>query len=333
MPLKPEQNHKFSTSLKLYIMQEELFASGRNIPNIDPTLEVWHWPISVDLFFGGLAAGLLFFAALFYLMKKEDSYPSIVKIAPIVAPVGISIALICLFYDLTHKMYFWRLYLTFRIESPMSFGSWVLLLITPLSFLWVFSYIEDIFPKLRLKNKFLVGIKNFGVSYRKAMAILLIPLSISLGIYTGILLSAFNARPLWNTTILGPLFLASGLTCAAAVILFFGRKNTVERRLLSKITLATLIIQLFLMIHMILGDFAGTEAQFQAVQLLIGGEFTTAFVGVVFILGLLVPVFLEILELRGYRIPVLLPVLLVLLGGLVFRFVMVEAGQLAQYLY
>ena len=314
-------------------MQEELFASGRNIPNIDPTLEVWHWPISVDLFFGGLAAGLLFFAALFYLMKKEDSYPSIVKIAPIVAPVGISIALICLFYDLTHKMYFWRLYLTFRIESPMSFGSWVLLLITPLSFLWVFSYIEDIFPKLRLKNKFLVGIKNFGVSYRKAMAILLIPLSISLGIYTGILLSAFNARPLWNTTILGPLFLASGLTCAAAVILFFGRKNTVERRLLSKITLATLIIQLFLMIHMILGDFAGTEAQFQAVQLLIGGEFTTAFVGVVFILGLLVPVFLEILELRGYRIPVLLPVLLVLLGGLVFRFVMVEAGQLAQYLY
>ena len=314
-------------------MQEELFSSGRNIPNIDPTLEVWHWPISVDLFFGGLAAGLLFFAALFYLMNKEEKYPSLVKIAPIIAPVGISIALLCLFYDLTHKLYFWRLYLTFRIESPMSFGSWVLLFITPISFLWVFSYIEDIFPKFKLKNSLLIGIKNFGAKYRKAMAIMLIPLSLSLGIYTGILLSAFNARPLWNTTILGPLFLSSGLTCAAAVILFFGRKNKVERKLFSQITLATLIIQLFLMVHMVLGDYSGTQAQFEAIQLLIGGEFTTAFVGVVLILGLIVPTFLEILELRGYKIPILLPVALVLIGGIVFRFVMVEAGQLAAYLY
>ena len=45
-------------------MQEELFTSGRNIPNIDPSLEIWHWPISVYLFLGGLAAGLLFFAGL-----------------------------------------------------------------------------------------------------------------------------------------------------------------------------------------------------------------------------------------------------------------------------
>ena len=120
-------------------MQEEIFVSGRNIPNIDPHLEVWHWPISVDLFFGGLAAGLLLFAALFFLLKKENEYPSIVKYAPIIAPIGLTIALICLFYDLTHKPYFWRLYLTFRIDSPMSFGSWVLLFITPLSFLWVFS--------------------------------------------------------------------------------------------------------------------------------------------------------------------------------------------------
>ena len=43
-------------------MQEELFTSGRHIPHIDPSLEIWHWPISVYLFLGGLAAGLLFFA-------------------------------------------------------------------------------------------------------------------------------------------------------------------------------------------------------------------------------------------------------------------------------
>ena len=38
-------------------------------------------------------------------------------------------------------------------------------------------------------------------------------LGVGLGVYTAILLSAFSARPFWNTSILGPLFLlmAAGL--------------------------------------------------------------------------------------------------------------------------
>ncbi len=313
-------------------MQEEVFVSGRNIPNIDPHLEVWHWPISVDLFFGGLAAGLLFFAATFYLLGKEREYPSIVKYAPIIAPIGITIALICLFYDLTHKLYFWRLYLTFRIDSPMSFGSWVLLFITPLSFLWVLSYMEDIFPRFHLKFKPLIRIRDFAIKYRKTMAILLIPLSIGLGIYTGILLSAFNARPLWNNAILGPLFLTSGLTTASAVILYFV-KSAKEKSLFNKITLALLFIQLFLFAHMILGYYAGSEVQLEAIDLLIGGEFTVMFVGFVLILGLIIPFVIEVLEYFGYRIPVIIPATLILIGGIIFRFVMVEAGQLTRYLY
>ena len=60
-------------------MQEEIFISGRNIPHIDPSLEIWHWPISVYLFLGGLAAGLLFFAALMTLLKKDKEYKRKVK--------------------------------------------------------------------------------------------------------------------------------------------------------------------------------------------------------------------------------------------------------------
>ena len=40
-------------------MKEELFVSGRNIPNIDPYLNIWHWQIPLYLFLGGLAAGIL----------------------------------------------------------------------------------------------------------------------------------------------------------------------------------------------------------------------------------------------------------------------------------
>ena len=38
----------------------------------------------------------------------------------------------------------------------------------------------------------------------------------ALGIYTGVLLSALGARPFWNSALLGPLFLVSGLSSAAA---------------------------------------------------------------------------------------------------------------------
>lgn len=313
-------------------MKEELFISGRNIPNIDPVLHVWHWPISVDVFFGGMAAGLLFFAALFYLLGKEKEMPSAIKYAPFMAPVGISIALICLFYDLTHKLYFWRLYLTFRLESPMSFGSWVLMFITPLSFLWAFSYVREVFPKVKFNNEILVVIEKFAIANRRIMAILMIPLSISLGVYTGILLSAFNARPLWNNAILGPLFLTSGLTTTAAVVIYFA-KNAFERQLFNKILLLLIVVQSFFLAHMILGYFAGTEIQLEAVQLLFEGKFGIMFVGFVLILGLLVPFILELFTYQGVKIPVIIPVILILLGGLIFRFVMVDAGQMSRYLY
>ncbi len=53
-------------------MREELFASGRNIPNIDPYLHIWHWQIPLYLFLGGLAAGILFFAGYYTVTGKAD---------------------------------------------------------------------------------------------------------------------------------------------------------------------------------------------------------------------------------------------------------------------
>ena len=313
-------------------MQEELFISGRDIPNIDPSLEIWHWPISVYLFLGGLAAGLLFFAGLLTVLKKEKDYPAAVKFASIVSPIALTLGLLALFYDLTHKIYFWRLYTTVRIESPMSWGAWVLLIITPLSFLWVFSYYSELFPKRNLKAQFLIKIEKFLISQRKNMAIALIPLSIILGIYTGILLSAFNARPLWNNAILGPLFLTSGLSTGAAVIILTA-KSMKEKHLFSKIDLGLIIIELGLIIHMIMGMYAGSEVQLEAMQLLIGGDFTLMFFGFVILLGLIVPAILEGMEIVGFKVPVAIPAILILIGGLIFRFVMVEAGQITRYLY
>ena len=313
-------------------MHEELFTSGRNIPHIDPVLEIWHWPISVYLFLGGLAACLLFFAAVITLMNKQDEYPAVVKQAMIIPPIALSLGLLALVYDLKHPLYTWQLYMTIRIESPMSWGAWVLLITTPLSFLWVISYWTELFPKWRINWAWLDTLEKFLKDNRRYMAMAFIPLSIILGIYTGILLSAFNARPLWNNAILGPLFLTSGMSTGAAAILLLA-KTVKERHLFSKIDIILIIIELGLIIHMLMGMYAGSEVQLEAMKLLVGGEFTLMFFGFVVILGLLVPVVLEISEVFGYKIPVVLPAILILIGGLVFRFVMVEAGQITRYLY
>lgn len=313
-------------------MKEELFVSGRSIPNIDPYLNIWHWQIPLYLFLGGLAAGILFFAALFVILGKEEKMQATVKKAPIIAPIALMLGLLALFLDLKHQLYFWRLYTTFRIESPMSWGAWVLMAITPLSFVWVASYAKELKPGWSWKYAFLDKLEAFFIKYRLWLAWVIIVLSVILGIYTGILLSAFNARPLWNTSILGPLFLVSGMSTGAAVILLMSRSSE-ERRLMSGIDLLLIVIELFFITHMIMGFQAGSQTQIASALLFLGGPFTVPFWVFVVILGLVFPALLEIMDRLGIHMPVIVPASLVLIGGLIFRFIMVEAGQITRYLY
>ncbi len=313
-------------------MREEIFISGRNIPNIDPHLNIWHWQIPVYLFLGGLAAGILFFAALYTILGKEKQMPTTVKWATFLVPVALVLGLFALFLDLKHKLYFWQLYTTVRFESPMSWGAWVLMIITPLSMIWCATYIKELIPKWDWKFEFLNKFEKFAIANRKPMAWALLILSVILGIYTGILLSAFNARPLWNTSILGPLFLVSGLSTGAAAIMWMS-KDHFERTLMSKIDLMLIMIELFFITHLFMGFLASSAVQIQAVGLFLGGQFTVSFWVFVVILGLVFPAVLEIMKLRGYKIPVAIPAFLILFGGLMFRFIMVEAGQITRYLY
>jgi protein NrfD len=313
-------------------MKEELFISGRDIPNIDPFLNIWNWQIPLYLYLGGLAAGILFFASLFTILGKEKEMKTSVKWAPFLVPGVLVLGLLMLFLDLKHKLFFWQLYTTVRFQSPMSWGAWVLMFITPLSMIWAASYLKDAYPAWRWRFNLLELIETWVIKYRKVLAWMIIMLSIILGIYTGILLSAFNARPLWNNSILGPLFLVSGLSTGSAVIMWMS-KNHHERKLMSRIDLLLIAIELFFITHMIMGMLAGSSVQIAAAELFLGGQFTVSFWVFVIILGLVFPAVLEILELSGYKIPVIIPSVLVLFGGLVFRFIMVEAGQITRYLY
>lgn len=313
-------------------MNEEIIISGRMNPKIDPVLAIWGWEIPLYLFLGGLAAGILFFAALYTILGREKELPTAVRKATFLVPAILVIGLFALFLDLKNKLYFWQLYTTIRLESPMSWGAWVLMLVTPLSIVWCVAYWRDLVPNWKFKVEWLEFIENQVNKYRKPLAWVMIVSSVVLGIYTGILLSAFNARPLWNTSILGPLFLVSGLSTGAAVIMWMS-KDHLERTLFSKIDLILIGIEIFFIIHLFMGFLASNAAQIEAAQLFLGGAYTLPFWGGVVVLGLLVPAILEIMELRGKKIPVAFPAFLILLGGMIFRFIMVDAGQLSKYLY
>ena len=313
-------------------MKEELFVSGRHLHHIDPNLELWGFPIAFYLFLGGLAAGILFFASIAVLLDKEDELPATVKWAPMITPILLSVGLLALIIDLHNPLYAWQLYLTIRLESPMSWGAWVLMVVTPLSFLWAFADLRKLIPKLDWKFKWIYKLEFFVRDNRKTIAWILIPLCIILGIYTGILLAAFNARPLWNTTVLGPLFLISGLSTAAAAIMLFA-KSHFERELFSKIDILLILIEIGLVVHLIMGYYSGTEMQVEAVSILINGELSTMFFVFFVFLGLIVPLVMEVFELLGTKIPVFIPAILILIGGLIFRMLMVDAGQLSRILY
>ena len=313
-------------------MKEELIVSGRMNPEVDPILHIWGWEIPLYLFLGGLAAGILFFAALYTLLGKESQYKAAVNKAPLLTPVILILGLVALFLDLNHKPYFWQLYTTIKLQSPMSWGAWILLIITPISFIWAALNIKEIIPGWNWKYTWLIQFESWCRKQIIPIAWITAISAIILGIYTGILLSAFNARPLWNTSILGPLFLTSGLSTGAATIMLIS-SNHEERKVFARIDLLLIAIELFLITHMFMGFMASTQVQIDAARLFLGGPFTAPFWIFVVSLGLVIPAILEVLEIFKKEVPVLITASLVLFGGVMLRFIIAFAGQASRWLY
>jgi len=312
-------------------MKEQLIVSGRLNEYVDPYLSVWPWPIPFYLFVGGVAAGILFFAALFYLQGKATKFPTAVFRAPVIVPVLLVLGLAALFYDLSHKLFFWRLYTSLNIEAPMSWGAWTLMVVTPAAFIWVALDIKRMYPGFTWPIQQLHKLEAFFSRYRSHLAWVVLLFAIALGMYTGILLSAFNARPLWNTSVLGLLFLVSGLSTGAAVIALMSKSHE-EKHYFAKIDLMLVGIELALIVHMFMGFMASTQAQINAAEMFLGGPFTFSFWFFVVGLGLVVPAALAALVINGKKIPHFIAPVLILIGGVFLRFIFVQAGQLSAWM-
>ena len=171
----------------------------------------------------------------------------------------------------------------------MGWGAWTLSdHYTTFVYMGCKLYEKKFFPWWDWKFKFLNQFEAWVIKNRVPFAWVMMIYSIILGVYTGILLSAFNARPLWNTSILGPLFLVSGFSTGLATTIWIS-KDSKERKILSRIDLAFIFVELFLIVHLFMGFLAGSETSIESAKLFLGGSFTVSFWVFVVLLGLIFP--------------------------------------------
>lgn len=318
-------------------MIEEVLATARYNAKVDPFLQIWTWEVAVYLFLGGVTAGIMFFSAASQLLRKDRELPFTANQLPLWAPVVLSIGMTTLFLDLEHKLYVFRFYTTLQPSSPMSWGSWILILVYPISILQITATFRKGYPglmpllkKIPLLDTIAGKIFDFSEQKIKLIAMIAIPVSIALGIYTGILLSTFSARPFWNTTILGPLFLVSGLSAAAAIIII-GARNAAEKHLFAKVDMIIIGVELLLVGLLLIGLTTGSKPQIEALELIMGGPFAWAFWGLFVTGGLVLPLMLELWQKRARSFILLLAPLLVLFGGYMLRHVTLELGQASHW--
>ncbi len=312
-------------------MLEELLVTPRFNEKIDPLLGIWTWEISVYLFFGGLTAGLIVFAALAMLDERGPVRGYSCNKLALWSPIALSLGMTTLFLDLEHKLFVFRFYTTFEPSSPMSWGAWILMIIYPVSILQILSTLRPGYPwAAGFVDKIRIGswVLDMAERYKREIAMAAIPSAVALGIYTGILLSAFNARPFWNSGLLGMLFLVSGLSTAAAMVILLASEKA-EKRWYVRIDIGLILVELVIIALLLINLATGSEQHLRALDYLTSLNGYALVFWVFFIgLGLLAPLVVEFRELvKEHRVLAILGPVLVLLGGYLLRHITVNLGQ------
>lgn len=311
----------------------------------------WGYLIVSYLFLGGLSAGLYFVSALATLLQRsgEDvGYKRIAKIGAILAPWPVMLGSFLLIFDLGKWYRFWKLFMHIEWTSPMSLGSWLLIVFTIVSLFYAYSWLNEeqrawMFSKLPKQLHFL----NHDTSGKhRILALLGLPISVGVGIYTGVLLGAVQSRPFWNTNLVAQLFLFSALStgCAALLLVMTVNRDTSDSsglQLLYNLDIGLMTLEFFIVVPYIVHGQLSVQAVKNSLTLVLGGPFTLLFWVFFLGLGLLLPLVIEIYE----SVPALLnqrtihynqkitaaTAVLVLAGGFLLRYIFVFAGQMSRF--
>lgn len=302
----------------------------------------WGLPVIAYLFLAGVGGGAVTVSGSVLLRKGGfgASRFAVARIGALIGPIPVTLGTFLIIFELGQPFRALNLFKIINL-SPMSIGSWLLGVFTVLCTLYALTFLlPGAGPGDRL------------APIRRALAWICVPSGISVAIYTGIMLGAMPARPFWNSPILAALFLISALSTGVATIIMVGAlsqhkikdpairadfENSNYLLLTSDALLLggeLLIIFLFLMFaQLTIGD-----VRYAVAAILPGGDLAMAFWVLVVVVGLLVPFFIELIQvipklLYGgkYRTIVALEVavpIAILIGGFALRYIIVVAGQI-----
>ena len=185
----------------------------------------WTWYILFYFFLAGLAGGCYFLATVMRYWGAPTDEPA-ARLGYYVALPAVAICPILLTLDLSHPLRFWHMLvnttpdefgLNFNSGAPMSVGVWALLLASVFALVsFVDALVRDgklRHPLARRLTALLEG--TAGKAWHVAGSVVFI----FIAAYTGVLLAVSN-QPIWSDTwVLGGLFLASGLSGSAALLM------------------------------------------------------------------------------------------------------------------
>jgi formate-dependent nitrite reductase membrane component NrfD len=186
----------------------------------------WTWYILVYFFVAGLAGGCYFLGTFLRYWGTPADEPA-ARLAFYVPLPATVVGALMLTLDLKKPLRFWHMLfdttpdqfgLNFNTTTPMSIGVWALLVA---SVFGLVAFLDALARDGRFPGNRLVAILDGGVG--KVWNVVGSALYLFIAGYTGVLLAVSN-QPIWSDTwALGGLFLASGLTGSAALLLLLTR--------------------------------------------------------------------------------------------------------------
>jgi formate-dependent nitrite reductase membrane component NrfD len=286
-------------------------------------------------------------ATFLYKIEEPSPYTRIARLGALLAPWPVMIGCGLLVFDLGHWYRFYKLFLHLRLVSPMSIGTWLLVLFNVIALVNCYAWLTEaqrmeLFAKIPERVAFLRSF-NFDIDHwRRHLALAGLPISVGVGIYTGVLLGAVQSRPFWNTNLVAQLFLFSALsTGCAALILGLARReqSAQELKLLYGLDICFMVLEFFIVLPYLIHGELSVQAVQDSLKLILGGPFTVLFWVFFLGLGLVTPLVIEITELVPvmlsnrefhYRRPIAAgTALLIMVGGFLLRYVFVFAGQMS----
>jgi protein NrfD len=187
----------------------------------------WRWFIVGYFFLGGLAAGSYFLATLMDLFAR-GRHRGLVNLGYLIAFPLLCVCGLLLTLDLGRPARFWHMLIqsgTFRpmikTYSPMSLGSWALLLFGGCAFL---SFIAVLAERGWLRWP-IVRRLSPSAPVGRLVTVVGMLLGFYVAGYTGVLLAVTN-RPIWaDTSLLGLTFLISAASTSAALLALVGSRD------------------------------------------------------------------------------------------------------------